>query len=94
MVDAVNSPEHYTEGDIECIDAIEASMSPTEFQGYCKGNALKYIWRYRHKNGLEDLHKAEVYLKWLTESLGEEDRVVKDFNEIMEWKNAVHEGDE
>lgn len=94
MVDAVNSPEHYTEGDIECIDAIEASMSPTEFQGYCKGNALKYIWRYRHKNGLEDLRKAEVYLKWLTESLGEEDRVVKDFNEIMEWKNAVHEGDE
>ena len=94
MVDAVNSPEHYTEGDIECIDAIEASMSPTEFQGYCKGNTLKYLWRYRHKNGLEDLRKAEVYLKWLTESLGEEDRVVKDFNEIMEWKNAVHEGDE
>ena len=94
MVDAVNNPEHYTEGDIECIDAIEASMSPTEFQGYCKGNALKYLWRYRHKNGLEDLRKAEVYLKWLTESLGEEDRVVKDFNEIMEWKNAVHEGDE
>ena len=94
MVDAVNSPEHYTEGDIECIDAIEASMSPTEFQGYCKGNALKYLWRYRHQNGLEDLRKAEVYLKWLTESLGEEDRVVKDFNEIMEWKNAVHEGDE
>ena len=94
MVDAVNSPGHYTEGDIECIDAIEASMSPIEFQGYCKGNALKYIWRYRHKNGLEDLRKAEVYLKWLTESLSEEDRVVKDFNEIMDWKNAVHEGDE
>ena len=94
MVDAVNSPEHYTEGDIECIEAIEASMPPVEFQGYCKGNALKYLWRYRHKNGLEDLRKAEVYLKWLTESLGEEDRVVKDFNEIMEWKNAVHEGDE
>ena len=94
MVDAVNNPEHYTEGDIECIDAIEASMSPIEFQGYCKGNALKYLWRYRHKNGIEDLRKAEVYLKWLTESLGEEERITKDFNEIMEWKNAVHEGDE
>ena len=36
-----------------------------EFLGYLKGNAQKYIWRYRNKNGLEDLKKAQIYLGWL-----------------------------
>ena len=54
--------------DIECIKAIEASMTPEEFQGYCKGNVMKYVWRFREKNGLEDLKKAQVYLGWMIES--------------------------
>jgi hypothetical protein len=66
--DAVNHPGHYTQGGIECIKAIEASMTPDEFQGYCKGNVMKYIWRFREKNGLEDLKKAQVYLGWMIES--------------------------
>lgn len=97
MTDNVKNPDHYTGGDIECIDAIEASMSSTEFQGFCKGNALKYLWRYRHKNGLEDLKKAAVYLQWLDESFNEalnEDHLFGAFNEINNWKNRVHEGDE
>ena len=65
MADMVNHPEHYTKGGIECIDAIRASMSKEAFAGYCKGNCLKYIWRYEDKNGIEDLQKAAVYLKWL-----------------------------
>lgn len=64
-LDAVNHPSHYTLGEIECIDDIKASMTPDEFAGYCKGNCLKYIWRYREKNGIEDLEKANVYLTWL-----------------------------
>ena len=60
--DPVNHPSHYASGGIECIDAIEASMSPEEFQGYCKGNLIKYTWRYRNKGGLQDLHKANWYL--------------------------------
>ena len=61
--DAVEQPPHYNTGSIECITAIEASMSPVEFQGYCKGNCLKYLWRYRYKNKpLEDLQKARWYL--------------------------------
>ena len=59
--DPVNHPPHYASGGIECIDAIEASMSPEEFQGYCKGNLIKYTWRYRDKGGLQDLHKANWY---------------------------------
>lgn len=63
--DAVNRPSHYTAGSIECIDAIQASMSADEFRGYCKGNSLKYLWRYRMKGGAEDLAKADWYLQRL-----------------------------
>lgn len=66
--DNINHPGHYCQGGIECIKAIEASMTPEEFQGYCKGNVMKYIWRFREKNGLEDLKKAQVYLGWMIES--------------------------
>ena len=66
--DSVNHPSHYCQSGIECIKAIEASMTPEEFQGYCKGNVMKYIWRFREKNGLEDLKKAQVYLGWMVES--------------------------
>lgn len=70
--DKVNHPNHYTQGGIECIRAIEASMSPSGFQDYCKGNVMKYIWRWRDKNGIEDLKKAKVYLEWLIESAEKE----------------------
>ena len=62
MNDVVNRPEHYRQGGLECIEAIEASMSREEFQGYLKGNIEKYVWRYRYKNGVQDLHKARWYL--------------------------------
>lgn len=68
MADMVNHPEHYCKGGVECIDAIRASMSQEAFAGYCKGNCIKYIWRYEDKNGIEDLRKAVVYLKWLLET--------------------------
>ena len=67
MNDNVNNPAHYTQGGIECIDAIKASMSPLEYAGFLKGNALKYLWRYRHKGkAVEDLKKANWYLGRLT----------------------------
>ena len=64
----VNHPNHYCQGGIECIKAIEASMPADGFQDYCKGNVLKYIWRWRDKAGVEDLKKARVYLNWMIES--------------------------
>ncbi len=60
--DMVNSPPHYTTSSIECIDAIRAALTPEEFRGFCKGNALKYIWREKHKGGDQDLAKAAWYL--------------------------------
>lgn len=68
MNDAVHHPAHYTKGDIECIDAIKASMTNKAFEGYCKGNVMKYIFRYEDKGGIEDIEKAQVYLGWLLES--------------------------
>lgn len=66
--DKVNHPSHYTFGEIEVIDYIRDKMTPDEFQGYCMGNILKYISRHKHKAGIEDLKKAQVYLGWLIES--------------------------
>ena len=62
-VDVVNNPEHYNTGNIECIDAIEESMSSVAFKGYLKGNCMKYLWRYDYKGKqVEDLQKAQWYL--------------------------------
>lgn len=60
--DPVHHPAHYTQGGVDCLDAIRASMSQEEWYGYCKGNAIKYLWRYRHKHGKEDLEKSKFYL--------------------------------
>ena len=67
MTDLVNHPPHYANSPagIECIEAIEASMSLQEFKGFLKGNVQKYIWRYAQKNGAEDLKKAKWYLERL-----------------------------
>jgi hypothetical protein len=60
--DQVNHPPHYTDGGIECIEAIEAALTDEEFRGYCKGNLIKYGWRERMKGGTESLKKAQWYL--------------------------------
>ena len=71
--DLVNKPEHYNQGSIECIDAIEAMLSKEEFIGYLRGNSQKYRWRFRYKNGIEDLKKAEWYEKRLLKLLAAKD---------------------
>jgi hypothetical protein len=66
MTDLVNHPSHYTQGDIECIDAIKAAtIGLNGFEGYCIGNAIKYEWRWKHKGGTDDLKKAIWYLEKL-----------------------------
>lgn len=67
--DNVHAPAHYTAGDIETIDYIRDKLSKEQFIGYCVGNVLKYVSRYRLKGGKEDLEKAQVYLKWAIERM-------------------------
>lgn len=62
MADNVNKPSHYMTGKIETIDHIQDMLGDFEFDGFCIGNVIKYISRFRHKNGLEDLKKARWYL--------------------------------
>lgn len=69
--DAVQHPAHYTQGGIE---AIKASMTADGFCDYCKGNIIKYIWRWREKGGVEDLRKASVYLDWLINAADEKEK--------------------
>ena len=69
VADLVNNPPHYNKGDIECIDAIEAMLTHEEYVGYLRGNSLKYRWRFRYKDFIQDLKKAEWYENRLLEEL-------------------------
>ena len=64
--DMVNHPPHYNQKGIECIDAIQAATD-TGFEYYLQGNIMKYLWRYRYKDGSQDLKKALWYLNKLIE---------------------------
>lgn len=66
MTEKVNHPPHYTAGKVECIDALEAATIGLQgIEAVCTANAIKYLWRWKHKNGVEDLQKTEWYLKKL-----------------------------
>ena len=61
LVDNVNNPSQYNKAGIECLDAI-AAATDNGYEYYLQGNIIKYLWRYRYKNGIEDLKKAQFYL--------------------------------
>ena len=60
--DIVNHPPHYNSGGIECIDAMESAFGLEWVQHFCVCNAFKYVFRFLHKNGVEDIDKACWYL--------------------------------
>lgn len=61
--DNVNKPQHYCYGKYECIDVLQDILKDVSgVEAFCIGNAIKYLWRYKHKNGEEDLKKARWYL--------------------------------
>lgn len=67
-MERVNHPEHYNGGNIECIDALEAAVSGLQgIEAFCAANAIKYLWRWKRKNGTEDLEKAKWYIDQLIE---------------------------
>ena len=65
----VNHPSHYNQGKVETIDILKDCLTEEEFIGFLKGNVLKYLHRYKYKNGLEDLNKASWYLDRLKEQV-------------------------
>ena len=71
--DNVNCPKHYCKGGVESIDFVKAAVSNLSgFEAVCVANIIKYMWRYKEKNGLEDVMKAAKYLEWLQEELKNE----------------------
>lgn len=77
--DNVNSPSHYTQAGIECIDAITAAVSgKSGIEAVCVANVIKYLWRYELKNGGEDVRKAQWYLN----------RLVSEMDAVAECKHT------
>ena len=68
LEDMVNNPARYNKAGIECIEAIRAATGDG-YEYYLQGNIMKYLWRYRYKNGTEDLEKAQWYLSKLIEEV-------------------------
>lgn len=90
--DNINKPAHYTQGTIECIDAIEAALTPEEFRGYLKGTAMKYIWRMNLKGTpLKCAKKAVWFVDRLRQHVG--NLTTSDGNEIAGGKVWVDDGD-
>ena len=68
--DVINHPRHYTQGKVECIDALEsATIGKSGIEAVCVANIIKYLWRYEEKNGIEDVKKAQFYLNRLLATL-------------------------
>ncbi len=59
----IEHPQHYTAGKFETIEIIRDQVQ--DIKSYLHGNCIKYLSRYRHKNGVEDLKKCKQYLEWL-----------------------------
>lgn len=72
MNDNVNHPQHYTNGGIECIDAMISAFGKEAVMIYCRINAFKYIWRSDLKGRVEDIQKAAWYLRKYLELTEEE----------------------
>jgi hypothetical protein len=69
-MDKVNHPAHYTQGSVECIDALAAAtVGKRGIEAVCVANVIKYLWRYEAKGGLEDVRKAKWYLERLIRHL-------------------------
>lgn len=60
--DNVNHPSHYETGNFECIDVMVETQGEEATINFCVCNALKYIYRHKRKNGIEDIQKAIWYL--------------------------------
>ena len=60
-----DDPERYRHGAVECIEGIRSALTEEEFRGYCKGCAIKYLWRERYKGHDADLSKAADYIDYM-----------------------------
>ena len=87
----VLNQEHYTAQVVQAIEYMEITMTAEQYEGYLLGNVIKYVSRYRAKNGLDDLRKAKVYMGWLVEHVADTGNDSdSDSDDSNEWKGAHH----
>lgn len=88
MTDNVNHPAHYTQGGVECIDALAAAVINLQgLEAVCTANAIKYLWRWKEKNGVEDLRKAKWYIDKLIDKMGGKVEATVDAY-VSKWHNG------
>lgn len=93
MSDNVYHPKHYTQGGIECIDALKAAtVGKTGIEAVCVANVIKYLWRYEEKNNLEDVKKARWYINRLIQELEEKEQPKTNNAPIDTPDNNITEG--
>ena len=89
MAERVNHPPHYNAGGIECIDALEAATNGLQgIEAFCTANAIKYLWRWKLKNGEEDLQKAVWYINRLIQRAGADSAAGKELFNMKENKHG------
>lgn len=90
MAERVNHPDHYNAGAIECIDALEAATTGLEgIEAFCTANAIKYLWRWKWKDGAQDLNKAIWYINRLIDREGAAPENRKGLFNMTENKHGI-----
>lgn len=86
------NPQHYKNGKVECIDALEsATIGKKGVEAVCTANVIKYLWRYEDKNGLEDIMKAQWYLEKLIEHIKSKDEKGSSTTDSATFEGRVDE---
>ena len=89
--DPINHPAHYeSQTSLECIDVIEIAFGAEAVGNFCLCNAFKYLWRYKHKGGAEDIQKAEWYLNHYSDIVGEYSNTVAISGAYNKMRELVH----
>ena len=90
-IDPINHPAHY-EGStsLECIDVMEIAFGAEAVENFCLCNAFKYLWRYKHKGGPEDVLKAEWYLNHYSDIAGEYSNTVSINGAYYKMRELIH----
>lgn len=83
----VDHPSHYNVGDIETIDYLKSLGIAEEF---CIGNAIKYLSRYKQKNGIEDLEKAVWYINWVLDNIDITKETFSNINDFGDRDKTVY----
>lgn len=104
MIDIVNHPSHYESGKFECIEVMEETQGKEAVMDFCICNALKYLYRHKRKNGIEDIKKARWYINKYIELSEQEteltivsvkfsDTAIKTYDYIYVGEKPIKEGD-